>query len=209
MTKSDERALALAGCLQACYLVVGVARSGLVGQDSLQGTLESIFVTNPEKTIDVYAGGNGVRTGLRLCMEIFADFDFSTHGETLRSALAVINLEKKVARTPELLRSVGAGISAIEQHRNLNALGATEDDVVERLSTLYEETLGKVEPRIRVLGQQKHLQNRANTARIRALLLAALRSAVLWRQLDGHLTQFIFGRGKLLRSVNKAAENIS
>ncbi len=206
MNRNDERALALAGLLQACHLVTGVARTGLIGQDSLAGSLESVFVTNPDTTLDVYGSGNGVRTGLRLIMEIVGDLKVSEHGDTVRYAMAVLALEKRLRANPDVLRAIGAGISSIQEHRIARGLTAADEDCVNRLSELYEKTGGLSEPRIRILGQQKHLTNPANQAKIRALLMAALRSAVLWRQLDGRLTQCVLGRGKLLRSADHAEQ---
>lgn len=202
LNRSDERALAFAGLLQACHLVTGVARTGMIGQDSLAGSLEAVFDTNPETTLDVYATGNGVRTGLRLIMEIIGDLNISEHGDTIRYALAVIALEKRLRANPEVLRTIGAGISNIQEHRIAQGLSVADEACVNRISELYEETAGRSEPRIRIQGQQKHLTNRANQARIRALLMSALRSAVLWRQLDGRLSQCVLGRGRLLRSTN-------
>jgi high frequency lysogenization protein len=202
----EERALALGGLLQACYLVNQLARTGLVGQDSLSGSLETIFVTNPDQTLDVYQGGNGVRTGLRLIYEILGDVQVAEHGDTIRYTMAILALEKKLRQLPDILRSIGAGISVIHENRCLNELPAAADEVVERLSRLYEETAGTIEPRIRVLGTQKHLNNPINTQRIRSLLMAALRSAVLWRQLDGRLTQCLLGRTKLLKATEAMSE---
>ncbi|MBT7370564.1 MAG: high frequency lysogenization protein HflD [Gammaproteobacteria bacterium] len=204
-----ERALALAGLIQASYLISAIARTGMVGEDSMAGTLESIFVTNPDQTLDVYQNGNGVRTGLRLIAEIIGDLQLGEHGDTVRYCMAILNLEKKLREKPELLRAIGAGVSSIQEHRVLREVSVTSEDVVEKLSGLYEQTTGTIEPRIRVVGQQKHLQNRTNTCRIRALLLAGVRSAVLWRQLGGSLIQLILGRGRLLRSAENAAAFIS
>ncbi len=209
VSKADERAMALAGVLQACHSVTGLARSGLIGQDSLAGSLQSILVLNPESTFDVYPEGNGIRTGLRLIMEILGDLQLSEHADTLRYATAVINLEKKVRSDSVVMGKLGDGIAGINEHLESHSLAVAEPDMVDRLSRLYEQTAGTIHPRIRVLGQQKYLNNSSNTSRIRALLLAALRSAVLWRQLGGSQSQFILGRGKLLRSAERCAEIIN
>ena len=207
--KPEERALALAGLTQSCYLVAGIARTGMASQDNLAGCLESIFVTNPKETMDVYNGGNGVRTGLRLVSEILGELKISEHSETIHYLMAVLSLEQRLSRTPNLMRSLGAGISAIQEHRNLNELAATDEDIISRLSRLYEETAGTVEPKIRIQGQQKHLANTLNTSRIRALLLGAIRSAVLWRQLDGMRIQWLLRRGRLLKANTRVSEIIS
>lgn len=209
MNRHEERALALAGIVQPCHLVSGIARSGMIAEDSLTGCLEGIFVTNPENTLDVYRSGNGVRTGLRLLHEIIGEMNFGQHGDTIQYALALIALERKLQQRKELLRQIGAGIEAIQEHISINNLAISSEEVVERLSRLYEETAGTLEPRIRIHGLQKHLQNSANTCRIRALLLAGLRSAVLWRQLDGSKSQWVLGRGKLLRSLESVTSIIN
>ena len=47
----------------------------------------------------------------------------------------------------------------------------------------------------------RHLQQTDTAAKIRALLLAGIRSARLWRQLGGHRWQLIFSRRKLLDAL--------
>jgi len=209
MKSNTEKAMALAGLIQSCYLVSGVARSGLIGEDNMSGSIESIFVTNPTQTADVYKNGNGIRTGLRLLTEILGDGNYSDYIETVRYANAVLTLEKQLRDNPEILRAVGAGLSNIQEHQSEHGLLVTSEQVINRLSSLYEKTIGTVEPRIRVQGQQKHLKNHANTYRIRALLLAALRSAVLWRQLGGNLSGLFFGRRRVLAGASEAADFIS
>lgn len=209
LSREAERVLALAGLLQACYLVTGIARTGLVGEDSLGGSLDSIFVTNPEDTLDVYRSGNGVHTGLRLVQEIIGDMQFGNHGETIHYGMAVLALERRLSNSPDVLRAIGAGIESIREHRDLSELTVTNEDVVDRLSRLYQQTAGSSEPRIRILGVQKHLQNETNTSRIRSLLLAGLRSAVLWRQLDGSKLQWVLGRGRLLHALDEASSTVN
>ena len=181
----------------------------MVSQDNLAGCLESVFVTNPNEALDVYKGGNGVRTGLRLVSEILGELKIGEYGETIRYGMDILSLERRLRQTPKLMRSLGAGISAIQEHRHLNELNVTDEDIISRLSRLYEETAGAVQPRIRVQGQQKHLSNTMNTSRIRALLLAAIRSAVLWHQLDGRRSEWLLGRGKLLRAIDRVSEIVS
>lgn len=47
----------------------------------------------------------------------------------------------------------------------------------------------------------RFLQQPNNAAKIRALLLAGIRSARLWRQLGGHRWQLVFSRSKLLKEL--------
>ena len=53
-----------------------------------------------------------------------------------------------------------------------------------------------------VRGEPLHLQNPENVNRIRALLLAAIRSAMLWRQCGGRRLHILLGRKKLWRMAD-------
>ena len=100
----------------------------------------------------------------RLVSEILGELKISEHGETIHYLMAALSLEQRLSRTPNLMNSLGAGISAIQEHRNLNELAATDEDIISRLSRLYEETAGTLQPRIRIQGQQKHLANTMNNS---------------------------------------------
>jgi len=52
-----------------------------------------------------------------------------------------------------------------------------------------------------VSGEHGHLANPVIAAKVRAALLAGIRSAVLWRQLGGRRWQLLFSRGKIARTA--------
>ena len=54
-----------------------------------------------------------------------------------------------------------------------------------------------------VKGEPPHLQNPDNINKIRALLLAGIRSAMLWRQVGGLRRHIIFNRRKLLTITHR------
>jgi high frequency lysogenization protein len=63
-----------------------------------------------------------------------------------------------------------------------------------KLGQLYKDTVSQLSPRIIINGEQQHLSNENNASRIRALLLAGLRSAILWRQCGGSRLSLLFNR---------------
>jgi high frequency lysogenization protein len=195
----QKRVLALAGMLQAVHLVAGIARTGLVSQDAMEQSLRSIFVQNPASISEVFAGTGSVRTGLNLAAEILGGFDFREHSEVMRYCLAVIKLERSLSRNPELLRELGARIASIDERRMLRQNGEhnLDEDTVAALADLYQDTLSRISPRIKVSGKRNYLQNETNTGRIRALLLAAVRSAVLWHQVGGRRWQLLLSRHQM------------
>ena len=81
------------------------------------------------------------------------------------------------------------------------ALALKRESVVARIDGLYQDKISNLEPRIMVRGDQMHLQNSNNAAKVRTLLLAGIRAAVLWHQLGGSKWKLIMSRSKY---VNQA-----
>ena len=69
------------------------------------------------------------------------------------------------------------------------------------LGGLYADTLSHLRPRILVQGNPHYLGQPGVVAEIRALLLAAVRSAALWRQLGGSLWDFLLARRAMLQAT--------
>jgi high frequency lysogenization protein len=59
-----------------------------------------------------------------------------------------------------------------------------------------------------VSGEQRHLSEQRNSDRIRALLLAGVRSALLWRQAGGVRWKLFFIRSSLQREARRLRESI-
>lgn len=187
----EKRVLPLAGLIQAIHLVVGAAKHGMVSQDSLDKTLAPIFVQNPNSISEVYAGTRHITLGLNILKELLTDFRAEDHGDLVRYSLAVIGLERSLAAAPEKLAALGSEIE------RLGTLHESSGEMpVKELAEVYEQIIGTIEPRIRISGNRGHLQNVANIERIRALLMAALRSAVLWHQVGGRRWQLLLQRGR-------------
>ncbi|MNO05884.1 putative lysogenization regulator [compost metagenome] len=55
-----------------------------------------------------------------------------------------------------------------------------------------------------VQGNPHYLGQAGVVDEIRALLLAAVRSAVLWRQMGGSLWDFLFGKRAMIEAVDRA-----
>jgi high frequency lysogenization protein len=190
-----KRVLALAGLVQSVHLVVGAAKTGMVSQDSLEKSLNCIFVQNPGSIAEVYGGTSDITLGLNLLKDILTRFDAEAHGELVRYCLAVAVLERAMAANPNKLRELGAEINRIDQQRLQQTAGPQiTEDIIQSLAEVYERVVGQVQPRIKISGNRGHLQNTANVQRIRALLLSALRSAVLWHQVGGRRWQLILHR---------------
>jgi high frequency lysogenization protein len=74
----------------------------------------------------------------------------------------------------------------------------TDPDIIAALAELYKDTVSSLQPRIMVKGEESVLRNTDSKNMIRALLLAGMRAAVLWRQRGGNRIRLIFQRKQFL-----------
>ena len=110
-----------------------------------------------------------------------------------------MQLERRFQRDDALTGRVQAGIRA--QAATAERLGSGHPDVLTALGSLYAETLSHLRPRVLVQGNPHYLGQATVVAEVRAVLLAAVRAAVLWRQLGGSLWDFILWRKDLVAGV--------
>lgn len=89
---------------------------------------------------------------------------------------------------------------------NAERLGSTHPEVMAALGSLYSDTVSHLRPRVMVQGNPHYLGQAGVVAEIRAVLLAALRSAVLWRQLGGSLWDFLVRRRDMVAAIDAALD---
>lgn len=192
-----ERALALAGLVQALAQVRRIAETGQANAALLQTAIDSVFRFDAPTTADVYGGVDGVRTGLALLRDYF---ESRAQDEQLpRLALAVLQLERRFAQDEAMMRRVRHGLQA--QAVRAQQQGSTHPEVLGALGALYAETLSHLRPRVLVQGNPHYLGQPGVVAEVRAVLLAAVRSAMLWRQLGGSLWDLTLRRRALLEAL--------
>jgi high frequency lysogenization protein len=198
MSKSlHDQTLALAGLFQAAALVQQIAHNGSCSDESLETCIRSLFATDPASTLDVYGGElSDIREGLEALSTSLAQQSRPQDVEILRYVLNLVHLESKLKRDGDMLDVIG---SRIEQARHTAShFGYTHSNLIGNLASIYTDTISTFRLRIQVSGNPQVLQREENAAKVRALLLAGIRSAVLWRQSGGHRWQLIFKRKKVI-----------
>ena len=73
--------------------------------------------------------------------------------------------------------------------------------VYESISNAYEKNISPLSPRIQVMGQSVFIHQKDILHRIRSLLLAGIRSAILWQQMGGKRWHFLFARKSIVRTI--------
>lgn len=201
MSDLREQLMALGAVFEAASLVDRIARTGQVPSAALGCLLGSLLVRDPDATREVYGGDDlNLRDGYKALASALERSDANAlQREPLRYALSLIGLERQLAKRGDMLQVIGSRLDQI-QHQ-ADHFGVTHENVIAAFSGLYQDTLSTFRQRIQVHGDMRHLQQPDNAAKIRALLLAGIRSARLWRQLGGHRWQLIFSRRKLLDAL--------
>jgi high frequency lysogenization protein len=193
----QERVLALAGLVQALKQVRRIAETGQADASVLSTALDSVFRIDAESPEAVYGGIGDLRPGLVLLRDYFGN---RNKDEALpRLALAVLQIERRFVRDGAMVQQVQEGIASTATIAG--RLGSSHPDVLAALGKLYADTVSNLRPKVMVQGNPHYLGQADIVSEIRALLLAALRSAVLWRQMGGSLFDFLLGRRQMLAAI--------
>jgi high frequency lysogenization protein len=194
-----DRALAFAGILQALQLVQSTAYGKPYDVESLQSTLNSILMIDASTVEAVYAGANGVKGGLRLVQAHLMGGQGKPDAELSRYLVTLLHLERKLSKRSDLLDKLRAGVEHAQQQSE--HFDISHPNILASLADTYSHTVSTLRPRIMVNGDPNRLADSAVANQIRALLLAAMRSAVLWRQCGGTRLGLLLGRRKLVQAA--------
>lgn len=201
MRTEKDRAIALAGVFQAAFLAQQIARRGGTDESAFERSLESILQTRPEDVAAVYGGPAGVRLGL---MTLVRQLDRPAERdlEITRHAVTLLQLAAKLKADPSRMSNLAEGIDGVAAR--LEHYPLTHENQVGELAELYQRNVSTLGTRVLLRGEPAYLENPANQARIRAVLLAGIRAAVLWLQCGGSRWRLLFGR----RSLGAAARQL-
>ncbi len=192
-----SRVLALAGLLQALKLVRQIADTGHADATAERAALDSVFRIDAASAEAVYGGARSVRSGLLLLLDYFTNSSADVALPQL--ARAVLQIERRFVADEALAGQVLDGIRSLES--TAERQGSIHPDAISRLGQLYADTISHLRPKVIVQGNPHYLQQPDVVAEIRALLLSALRSAVLWRQMGGSLWDFVFLRRAMMQAI--------
>lgn len=196
-----DRTIALAGVFQAAAQVRHTARHGRELSPAVEATLHSLFMVDAASVTEVYGGLEALRPGLQtLRTQLGGKRDGERDVEVARYAVSVLLLERKLHRAPEMQARLRAGIEAAQSQAAYFG-SETHTNVIARLGDLYQQTISTMTPRIMVNGEPNVLSDSDSAALIRALLLAGIRSAVLWRQCGGSRWQLLWRRRAIIETA--------
>ena len=210
MTNLDYRSLALAALFEALAEMQSTAEGRASGDGPLanealsreregeplagiEHLLVPLFTIDADSLAAVFAPPARYRNGIETAGSAIA-------GE--RNALRLLNYAFAVMELATLLKREDRIAGQLSQRLRALADAPRDAALLLALDETYQETIGRLGKRIQVSGDPNALKQPQVAARIRALLLAAVRFAWLWRQLGGRRWQLIVGRRKALASMD-------
>ena len=198
----QDQTLTFAAICQVAHLVQQCSRTGNIDQQQLSILLNSVLNTSPENTLAVYGGNNeNLAAGLQLLVDHLGDKNKQKDPEITRYIIGLINLERRLIKNPTALKQLSDRIE--QTQRQLAHYELTSEPLLASFASIYSDVISPLGTRIQVAGEPAILKQPHNQHKIRALLLAGIRSAVLWRQVGGKRRNILFYRKKLIHCAEQ------
>lgn len=185
----QERTIALAGVVQACAEVQSLARRGEVNNAVFDTALQSVLVLDAVSTPAIYSGVGGVYPGLKIISNSIMSSAKAENVELLRYAMSILHLQTQMYRNKDAFNQFGQDVE------RLSAVNV--DELPNACAEVYQKHVSGLRPQIIVQGEEDFLQRDDIPEKIRALLLSAFRSAVLWQQKGGSKFKMMWERTRM------------
>lgn len=207
INKQIEQQLALAGVCQSAALVQSIARKGNCDDSAFEASISSILVTEPENPQQVYGSINNLALGFATLANQLDSNVKKKDAELTRYIASILSIERKLSRKKDAMSMLGNRISNVQ--RQVAHLEFENNQNIASLASIYTDIVSPLAAKIQVAGNPTHLSQEPNQKRVRALLLAGVRSAVLWRQMGGKRRHILFNRKAVLDAAKRALRVIN
>ena len=194
--KIVELSLALAGIFQSAALVKHLARTGQVENSVFDASIQTIYRVDAPSVEQVYGRVSALQLGFQELVKVLGHTKMMGDRDVARYLIGLMHLERKLNRSSEIKQTLSRRIKHAAYQANY--FSSSPQVMINNLADIYVSTLGRLSYRLHVVGHGKHLSQTEVVSKIRAALLAGVRSAVLWRQLGGSRWQLFLMRNKLI-----------
>jgi high frequency lysogenization protein len=200
-----NQTLALAGVAQAVALVQQLATTGTIDSNAFEASIGSLFISDEQGVAQVYGGLSGLKLGIAQLNDQMTGFKIS-NPEQARYAASLVFLENQLAKQPNMLKTIFSGIDRAQAQ--VDHFGLLHENVLANLGDIYHTTISTLQPRVMVNGEQEYLSRPDIVNKIRACLLAGIRSAILWKHCGGTRWKFLFFRKKIQAEIQQLLKQL-
>lgn len=192
--KFEDRVIALAGIAQAIFLTQEIAQTGRVDEKAFKASLNSLFQLNPPNAMAIYGGLDNLQYGLEKLVLALRTKPSLAY-KTIKQMIALINLQKKIARSPSAMSALSQRLQ--QAQKQVDYFNLQHSTVIANLADTYIDIVNRFHFRFYLSGNEKFFGVKENMEKIRVLLLTAIRACVLWQQSGGSCWQLIFEHKKI------------
>lgn len=218
-TPDFQTTSALALVLYACQEVHQLAQGGVANPQTIQGYAEPTLITAPDTFSELMPALPTLHLALKTLTELLQgkpslQVDANQAQLALRQTIiysqGIFKLHKLLLRDPQAMQLLENRLHIIARFKELQAIQTQgyNQQVIQKMASLYLDVFGQMKFRILVQGQTEALREPARVEHIRCLLLGAIRFAMLWQQVGGRPWHFIFQRRKILKNALLLQEKI-
>ena len=198
----NDQALALTAVLQAASLVHSIATENRADESACETLIHSLFEFNPDSTADVYGQHPSFTIGKNGVLNMLGSKSSDASRQSIMNYCAgILRLAEQLQKDGEMMEAVGQRLKHAQ--RMIDGFADSVGHQYASIAGIYTDTLSKLPYRISVSGNEDYLKNRANADKIRSILFAGVRSAILWRQCGGKRRHFIFKRNALINAIKQ------
>ena len=177
-----------------------LAKNGSIPADRFNVSIESLFNKNPETTAAVFGSIDKLQLGIDSMQELLALQSGAKQSDTLRYVVGVVYLARKLRQNKKMLNIISDRLD--QASRQAEHFSISHANVIANLAQVYQDSISTFRHRIQVNGYANYLQQDNIAQRIRCLLFAGIRAAMLWHQLGGRRRHLIFNRKDILSQLH-------
>ncbi len=202
----DNQVLALAAVVNCAELVSDIAVDGECDRVQRGVMLESIFSLDADSIDGIYGGRTNLIPGLQSLVNQFQP-NKKLRADVAQYQMGLIQLQFQLMKNADAQSALRRGVKQIDGFREMSG-NSIDGVIVNRLSTLYQDTLSHLKPRIIIRGNAANLAAQDKADSVRALLMAGVRAAVLWRQAGGSRWSLLLGRRATIQTARHMVETL-
>jgi len=201
--------VALAAVAQRSVFANNLTFEASASQSELTVSINPLLVINPTSINDICPGIANFSLELSTILELFNIGYPIENSETLRYILAILLLQNKLTRSQKMQSTLRERLEIIDSlywitekfYEDQPGNSLKQDHTLEELAKLYQDTISAFSFRIQIKGDTSILKNIKMANRIRSLLLAGIRSAVLWYQLGERRWRLVVYRKRIYEAI--------
>ena len=202
----NNQVLAFAAMCQCAQLVHNIARTGTIDNQQWQVCVNSLVITDPENATDIYSSSADLFLGFKLLIAQLSENNDNRSVEVTKYVAGLIALERKLMKSPKSLAMMSQRVDQVK--RQLHHFTVNDPAVIANFASIYSDIISPLGSKIQISGVPEQLQQKIIQEKIRALLLAGIRAAVLWRQMGGKRRHLLLARKELVTNAQQQLNRI-